>query len=72
MPTYAIPCGAYTTLLQNVAYATPAVRHILSSSANLEVGITSTGPWVAAPVGENAAPFVRCTTGLANVIAKKF
>ena len=71
--TQSIPCGAPVTILQNVAYALPSKRHILGTSANVEVSSTTGGPWVAFTTpGETTASFVRCTTGMCVVTAKSY
>ena len=72
MPTYSVPGGVPTILLQNVIYALPARRHYLMAEPACEVAQSSTGPWTAAPAANIpcAASFIRCTTGAATVTAK--
>jgi hypothetical protein len=71
MPTYSIPAGVPTQILQNVIYALPSKACYLFSEPACEVGQTLTGPW-AAPVANVpvVACFIRCTTGAALVTAK--
>jgi hypothetical protein len=71
MPTYSVPAGVPTILLQNVIYALPARACMLFTEPACEVGQTITGPWTAPVAGvRTAASFIRCTTGAATVTAK--
>lgn len=72
MPTYSVPAGVPTILLQNVVYALPARAFVLVADPACEVAQTITGPWAAPPAGMNflGASFIRCTTGAATVTCK--
>jgi len=72
MPTYSIPAGVATPLLQNVVYALPTRAFVLVAEPACEVSQSSTGPWAAPPAGINfqGAAFIRCTTGAATVTCK--
>ncbi len=74
MPTPMLMLGVMTAILQNIAYAVPARRVHITSSAALEYSIDGT-TWVALTGAntlgvETSATFIRCPASGANVIAK--
>ena len=51
MPTFSIPLGAPTAILQNVIYALPARGSMLQSSVALELSMDVAGTFTAAGIG---------------------
>ena len=78
MPIQSIPCGMVVEMAQGVVYGLPSVKCQLLSEAVLQRSATSDGTF-ANLAGSNVEPgvliegggFVKCATGIANVIVKK-
>lgn len=76
MPTFLIPVGTPTVILQNVQYACPARLTFVTSSVAIE-GSNNGTSWTAITgadtVGANlASVYVRCPTANALIVAKGY
>ena len=74
MPTGLLMLGVMTAILQNTAYALPAKRVHITSSAALEYSLDGS-TWVALTGAntlgvETSATFIRCPASTANVMVK--
>jgi hypothetical protein len=74
----ALQPGLPTTFLQNVIYALPSIKCQIFGDQSLETSATFNGTFQNI-VGSNIEPgmittggFVRCTTGIAQVVAKRY
>ena len=75
MPTQAVSCGVPQQILQNVVWALPASRHLLTVQVACEVSLDNS-TYVATPAAattgvDSSWAFIRCTTGNTIVSCKK-
>jgi hypothetical protein len=76
MPTPQLSVGVLTAIAQNEVWALPSCDCTVFSGAILDFAMLPGGPWTAAPASwaQGMVPsgaYVRCSTGIAQVILKK-